>query len=134
MNRYLELARGIEDGWKLSKSGSTPTHQAEGDDLQGTKENASSKPPVSLEDQRAALDRIPSVYQMAKVRGFLEAFPDNRSATASEIAEALFGRDYTVGNVSDCCQCCHALESVAGHRADDSLIPFSKSPTFLLHE
>jgi len=52
------------------------------------------------------------VYQMAKVRGFLEAFPDNRSATASEIAEALFGRDYRLDNVFDCHQCCPPLEEV----------------------
>ncbi len=45
-----------------------------------------------------------------RIGTFLEALPGNRSATASEIAEALFGPGYKLDHVISCYRCCKVLE------------------------
>lgn len=45
-----------------------------------------------------------------RIKTFFEALPGNRSATAGEIAEALFGPGYKLDQVISCYRCCKALE------------------------
>jgi hypothetical protein len=67
---------------------------------------------VSLGEPTESLRKRTStdVELALRISTFLEALPGNRSATASEIAEGLFGRDYTLGHVVNCYHCCRAME------------------------